>query len=133
MNDRAKIIDHYLQQLDNPDFEITQIRSDLERNNFDEDEIRVIVRLVDNELQRRQLTSSRYKNAGELVWVGGILTALGAGYTIATYTGLINMGNSFLLVYGPILGGLSILVAALARKGKDPEKGNVKKRIRKKI
>jgi|SRR5690606_15753971 len=118
MNDRAKIIDHYLQQLDNPDFEITQVRADLERNNFDEEEIRVIVRLVDNELQRRQLTGSRNKQAGELIYVGGILTALGAGFTIATYTGLINMGNSFLLVYGPFLGGLSILVAALTRKRK---------------
>lgn len=84
MNDRAKIVDHYLQQLEDPNFEITQVRKDLERNNFDDEEIRIIVMLVDRELQRRLLTNSSNKKAGELIYIGGILTALGAGITIAT-------------------------------------------------
>lgn len=129
MNDRAKIVSYDLEKLDDPNFEIAQVRADLERNNFDEEEIRVIVRLVDNELQRRVLNSARSSGAVEWVWVGAILTALAAGITIATYVGIIDMGDSFMLAYGPFLGGLAILVIGLAGKGS----GNVltiKKRTR---
>lgn len=128
MNDRAKIVDYYLQKLDDPNFEITQVRADLERNNFDEEQIRIIVRLVDNELQRRVLTSARSSRAVEWVWVGAILTALGAGITIATYVGIIDMGDSFMLVYGPFLGGLAILFAGLARKGASGNGLKIKRR-----
>ncbi|HEX7014688.1 MAG TPA: hypothetical protein VF191_04200 [Cyclobacteriaceae bacterium] len=128
MNDRAKIVAYYLQKLDDPDFQITQVRADLERNNFDEEEISVIVRLVDSELQRRVLTSARSRHAIEWVWVGGVLTVLGAGFTIATYVGIIDMGDSFMLVYGPFLGGLAIMGAGLARKGKGNGGLSIKRR-----
>lgn len=117
MNDRTKIVTYYLEKLDDPNFEIAQVRADLERNNFDEEEIRVIVQLVDNELQRRVLNAARSSGAVEWVWVGAVLTILGAGFTIATYVGIIDMGDSFMIVYGPFLGGLAILFAGLARKG----------------
>lgn len=131
--DRSKIVAHYLQQIENPDFQIAQIRRDLEGNNFDEEEIRTIVRLVDSELQRRLLATTRKRKAGDLVYIGGILTAIGAGITIATYTGLIDMGDSFLIIYGPFLGGLSILFAALTQKSKGREKGPPTRGIKRKM
>lgn len=114
--DRAKIVDYYIQKIENKEFEIYQVREELTKNNFEEEEIRIIVRLVDNELQRRLHTKSNDSSSNELIWIGTILTIVGAGITIATYTGIIDMGNSFLITYGPFLGGLSILMGGIARK-----------------
>ncbi len=113
---RAKIVDYYIQKLDNKDFEIYDVRKELEKNNVGEEEIKVIVRLVDNELQRHLRTKTNNDRSNDWVWIGSILTVVGAGVTIATYTGIINMGNSFLIVYGPFLGGLSILLGGIARR-----------------
>jgi hypothetical protein len=121
MKDRAKIVDFYLQKLSDKNFEISDVRKDLEKNSFDEAEIRIIVRLVDNELQRRLFIDSHNRKSFDLVYIGAILTFLGAGFTIATYTGLINMGDSFLIAYGPFLGGLSILMTGLAKRIKSKD------------
>jgi hypothetical protein len=116
MTERTKIVDFYLKKIADKDFEISDVRKDLERNSIDEDEIKVIVKLVDNELQRKLLTETENKRATDLVYVGAVITLIGLFITVGTYTGLIPMGDSFLIVYGPFLGGLSILFMGLARK-----------------
>jgi hypothetical protein len=116
MTDRAKIIDYYFQRINNKDFEISEVRRDLEKNNYDEDEIRIIVKLVDNELQRRNLLYTNNRKANDLIYIGGTVTMIGIIITVGTYTGLIEMGNSFLIVYGPFFGGLSILLTGLAKR-----------------
>lgn len=113
---RAKLVDHYLRKINEGDFEIIQVRQELEANRVPEDEIRKIVWLVDNELQRQLLTRTANAKSNEIIWYGLALAALGAIVTIATYTGLINMGNSFLLLYGPFLAGISLMVGGIARK-----------------
>ena len=114
--DRVKIVDYYLQKVNDTDFTILDIRRELEKNNVDEQEIRTIVRLVDNELQMRLVQKSTGDKSKELVWFGGIITALGLIVTIGTYTGVIRMGNSYLLAYGPILSGLAILFYGLGKR-----------------
>jgi hypothetical protein len=113
--DRVKIVNYFIDKIEDKNFEIHQVRQELEKNNLDEEEIRIIVRLVDNELQRRLLLNTENKRSNDLIWIGLILTAIGMGITIGTYTGIINMGDHFLITYGPFLGGLSILFGGLAR------------------
>jgi len=115
MTERSKIVNFYLQRLTDS-FEISEVRKDLERNNYDEDEIKLIVRLVDSELQRRLLTATNNKRANNLVYIGAILTLVGVSVTLGTFTGIINMGNSFIIVYGPFFGGISILFMGLANR-----------------
>lgn len=113
---RAKVIDHYIKKINVEGFDVYQIRKELEKNGLEEEEIKIIVRLVDNELQRslkRKQESDRVKPA---ILIGLILTIVGAGITIATYTGIIDMGSSYLIVYGPFFGGLSILIGGIARR-----------------
>ena len=98
------------------DFEISEVRKDLEKNNFEEEEIKTIVRLVDNALQRKLQIVTNNKKANDLIYIGAITTLVGVIITVGTYTGLISMGNSYLIVYGPFLGGLSILLMGLAKK-----------------
>lgn len=113
---RAKIVDYYIEKINDKDFSILGVRQELEKNNLDEQEIKIIVRLVDNELQRRLTTRTTSNNSKELIWFGGIITVAGLIVTIGTYTGLIRMGNYFLLAYGPILSGLSILFYGLGKR-----------------
>jgi hypothetical protein len=47
-----------------------------------------------------------------------VLAVIGAGITIASYIGLIPMGNSFLITYGPFFGGLSILFSGMVKRRK---------------
>jgi hypothetical protein len=111
---RAKIVDHYIHKVTEENFDIDQVRKELVWNNVDEDEIRIIVRLVDNEVQRRIVTTSGSKRSTALVGVGLVVTLVGAAITIFTYFGIIDTGNSFVIAYGPFLGGLSILAGGLA-------------------
>ena len=43
---RAKLVDHYISRSREPGFEIDQIRKELAAHQIDEEEIKVIVRLV---------------------------------------------------------------------------------------
>lgn len=113
---RAKIIDYYLEKSQREGFELDEIWRDLTKNNVDEEEIRIIVRLVDNEMQRRMFHNSDGKQSNNLIWIGLILTVVGASITIGTFTGLLNTGRSFILAYGPFLVGLSILARGIAKK-----------------
>lgn len=113
---RAKLVDHYIDKLSRPGFEFHQIRQELEANNIDDEEIRIIVMLVDNEIQRRLIKSEVNKNFSALIYVGGIIAALGAFITIGSFMGILNTGNHFIIAYGPLLGGLAILVVGLARR-----------------
>ena len=112
---RAKIVNYYVEKVNDKDFTILDARIELEKNNIEEQEIRIIIGLVDNELHRRVASKSRGGKPKELIWVGGVITAVGLIFTIGTYIGVIKMGNYFLLAYGPILGGLSILFYGLGR------------------
>jgi len=113
---RAKIIDHYIEKSKEPGFEIDQIRKELEPRNIPEEEIRIIVRLVDNTMQKQITNKSDHSKNNELIWVGAFLTIFGAGITIGTYTGTIDIGNNVLIVYGPFFGGLSLLFGGWAKK-----------------
>jgi len=115
---RAKLVDYYIEKSKEPDFRISQVRKELEARNIPDEEIKAIVRLVDHSMQMDALTKSSNKRANEFIIAGAILTLVGAGVTIGTYTGLIDMGNSFLIVYGPFFGGLSILLGGVAMKRK---------------
>jgi hypothetical protein len=113
---RAKLIDYYLDKLSQPGFEFHQIRQELEANNVDEEEIKIIVRLVDNEVQRKLATRNASAGANQIIVTGAVISAIGALVTVGTYTGIINTGNYFIIAYGPFFAGLSILVAGLARR-----------------
>ncbi len=52
------MIDHYLQRLTDKGFEIYDVRRELEKQNVEEEEIKIIVRAVDDELQARLLKSA---------------------------------------------------------------------------
>lgn len=113
---RAKLIDYYIEKSQSQDFQIDQIRKELEPNNIPEEDIRAIVKLVDNHILNSAFTKNSKNKSTELIIAGTILALLGVGVTIATYTGLINLGDNFLVVYGPFFGGVSMIFGGLAQR-----------------
>lgn len=116
--ERAKIFDYYLQKVNDKDFDLYDARKEMEKNNIEEDEIKVIIRLLDNQIQRRLVQSSHRDKSKEIIGIGAVLTFVGASITIGTYTGIFNTGDSFLIVFGPVVVGISILVGGLSLRKK---------------
>jgi hypothetical protein len=114
--DRKQTIDHYIQRLSDRKFEIYQVRKELEQQNVDEAEIKIIVRAVDDEIQRRLHTRSSKDYAGEFIRFGVVLMVIGGLITVASLTDLINTGNFLFVTYGPFFVGLSMLLVGLFKK-----------------
>ncbi|GMQ24706.1 hypothetical protein Aoki45_13880 [Algoriphagus sp. oki45] len=112
MKDPQAIFDYYLEKIQEKDFDLAEVRKTLEGENFPEEEIRPLIKRLDNELQRQAFSKINQSNRVNLMGLGLFLIALGLVVTLGTFLGLIPSGNSFILAYGPIFGGLGITVSA---------------------
>jgi len=113
---RARIVDYYLEKVDGKNFDLFDARKEMEKNQVDEQEIKTIIRLLDNELQRKMIYEAQRKQANAIFWIGVVVSSIGAVITLGTFFGFIPMGNSFLLAYGPFFSGLAIMFSGLAKK-----------------
>jgi hypothetical protein len=120
--DRRQLIDHYIQRLSDKNFQIYEVRKELEQNNIDQEEIKIIIRAVDNELQRRLLAKRSQDHSADFIRMGAVLMLIGAMITITTYTGIIDTRDFFIIAYGPFFGGLSILLVGLVKRKKKHSK-----------
>ena len=128
--DRKQRIDHYLQRLTDKGFEIYDVRRELEQQNVEEEEIKIIVRAVDDELQARLLKSANPDYAGVFIRIGIILILIGIALALAMVVGVVEPGDFFIFVYASFFGGLSVLLFGLFKRKKadvdntpDPSKG----------
>ena len=63
---RAQIVDYYIQKIDNKEFDIYQLKKELKEKNIEDQEIKVIAKLIDNEIQRRLLLKFNKKKLSAL-------------------------------------------------------------------
>ncbi len=112
---RAKIIDHYLNRIQAGEIEIIKVRQELESHKVPEDEIRIIMRLVDNALQRQLRINQSNASQNTLLWSGAALTATALLVMAGTYTGFIPARFIF-VPYGAVLSGVSMVISALAKR-----------------
>ncbi|GAB2498264.1 acetate uptake transporter family protein [Algoriphagus taiwanensis] len=124
-------IDYYLNKIQEKDFDLGEVRKAMEKENFPEEEIRSVIKRLDNELQRQAFDQVNRSNRINLMGLGLVLIALGLVVTLGTFLGLIPSGNSFILAYGPIFGGLGITVSAyLSKKRNGTARGKFENRKR---
>lgn len=97
--------------------EYDAIRRDLRARGCEEDEIGKIIREADDlfldsllEEKEEPLFKLNYKLTGY-----GLII-LGSGVTFLTYTGIIDLGNIYLIFYGPVISGIG-MIGYDARKG----------------
>lgn len=103
---RTKIVDYYVNKLSD-NFDISIVRSGLEQQSVKEDEIKTIVRLVDNELQKRLLRKRKDNARNNFLIVGIFLYVLGFFLPLLFEGNLIYIFlifGSLLLIVGYFLG-----------------------------
>ena len=88
-----------------------EIRKYLENKSVDKEEIAVIMRMVGNELERGAIKKVRNSYGKEVKLVGLFLFLTGMLLTAGTYFGIITTGNTIIIAYGPVVGGLIMMVS----------------------
>ncbi len=114
--DRKQRIDHYVQRLSDKKFQIYDVRLELEQQKVDEEEIKFIVRAVDEELQNRLLSAQSRDQSTMFVRLGIILMVVGTAITVAFVTDALKTKSFMFLTYGPFIIGVSMLLVGLFKR-----------------
>ena len=130
---RAQIVDHYIMQSTQKGFEIDQVRKELEANNVPEEEIRVIVQMVDKEVRESAVFQSKRKQGTQLIVAGSILVVVGLLIIAISYIYDLDFQQSYVLLYGPVVGGASLIFTGLAKRRGEEDERKRKWRTPKKI
>ena len=112
---KENAIDYFFKKIESNEIEFSSLRKRLETDGFDKDTINTIVRQVDKQLIRASEIRASHAKGKNLFYGGLLLAFVGVIITIGTYTGIIDMGNKFLIAYGPVAVGL---ITALTGKTK---------------
>lgn len=100
--DRKKLLAYCIEETKNgKDFDV--LRKELEQLNLEEKYISEIIKYVSNQMINKALTVVKKGHKREYFRIGWFLLIAGAFITIASYTGIIDMGNSYIVFVGPII------------------------------
>lgn len=102
---RAKTVDHFVEEVQAGRLELSGIRPKLEQENVPDEEIRIVFRLVDRQVQKGVLQVAENDRNRNMLYGGLILCGAGLVVTVGTYLGIFDMRGYYLVAYGPILGG----------------------------
>lgn len=106
--DKGKILKHYFDRIGDKNFELDQVRRELESADFDEADIRWVVKQVDNEIQRRLFAGSSSNYKFELTGWGVIISLIGIILIFLTRLEVIDYSYGGWINYGVLLSGLSL-------------------------
>jgi len=101
------IIDEYVEKRKNG-LDFSEIRKELKNLNLTSEEIRIIVREIDNQVINDELYKSKNTLVNEMKYIGLFLMLGGGFVTVASYFGLIDTNGYYVISYGPIIGGYLI-------------------------
>ncbi len=85
------------------------IKKDLKSKGWSDIEIKEIVKDADHELLDSLIEPVKVRRKINNKLLGWFLIITGMAVTISTYIGVVDLGNSFILLYGPVLSGLALL------------------------
>ncbi len=103
---RAETIDEFVEKIHKGIVGFSTLRQSLAERGIENDEINIIVKQVDSEVQNLMIKDA-VRNRGKNMFIGGVLIlTVGLIITIGTWIGLIGNGRVWVLAYGPILVGL---------------------------
>ena len=109
--DYNDLIDYYVGlKLKGTDY--TTIREELKQRNINDDAIKTIINDIDDVIIHEEWDKIRKGKQREYYIFGLFLAALGLFITFATYTGFINLGDSYIIMYGPFFSGIFLMLYA---------------------
>lgn len=108
--DKGKIIDHYTEEIASGRKDFAQVRADLKTLGYEEEYIDQVIRYIDNKLISGDFQKVNKRAGREYFYVGLFLLAAGLIGSLGTYFGIIDVGNAYVITYGPIIVGLGMTV-----------------------
>jgi hypothetical protein len=120
MEAKEKIIEAYIDRIQKKEIEFDQIRKELESKSTDSSLITSIVKEVDDILLTQLALTDSGSKSKKLLIFGVAATAIGATLTFGSFIGLFSTSNQVvvMIAYGPLIGGISLIFAALRRKSR---------------
>jgi len=92
------------------------IRKELLDKGLDNQQTTVIIRSIDNKILKGAHRKMGNSKGNEMIYIGLALFMGGLIVTIGTYMGYIDMGDRFLIMYGPIFSGIAIIAMGLTKR-----------------
>lgn len=90
--------------------DFSEIRKELKAKGESDDTIRIVIRSIDRciiEIEREKTELRRVK---ERFYIGLCIFGLGLSVSVGSYMGFIEMGDSYVIAYGPVLGGFMMMM-----------------------
>lgn len=111
-----KELEEYYFEKKRDGMDFSEIRRELRDRNIGEDDIKQIIREIDDKIlsQAEELSSKSKLNSQ--FFIGVFLFTIGLFLTIGKYFGLVNLGNYFIIAYGPIFAGLGMMINSKANR-----------------
>jgi len=102
--DISIIIDYYVEQKQKG-LDLSEIRKELKARNLDADKIKFIMREIDNRILFKEQDKGFKVNTNGTKIIGLVLMFGGIFVTVVTFFGVVDLGGSYLIAYGPIISG----------------------------
>ena len=117
---------YFTKKIEGMDFSV--IRAELRNRKLSAEDIKSIVCSIDDKLlQNIHSSNSRNETNGTMI-IGALLVLGGTMLTFGTYTSWINLGDYYIISYGPILGGLGMMANSKQSRSTRFERQNRNKR-----
>lgn len=101
MGSKPDIIEPYLKKLDEKNFDLSHVRKALEEEHYPEEEIKAIIKILDNELQQRAFEKLNNATRFNLMGLGLTLTGIGILVTFGTFLALFPVETRLYLLMDP--------------------------------
>ena len=96
----------YSEKITSETMEFSELRKTQESKGYEQKEIDIIVNRVDRNLIKAAELKHEHSVGKNIFIVGLLIMAAGILTTVLTYTGIVDLGNEYIVAYGPALGGL---------------------------
>ncbi len=112
----SELVQFFVDKVHRGEISFDKVRPELVSRGMAEDEIKLVVRRVDEELQNQLLADQR--SSPQLIVVGIVILAIGLAVTIGIYAGLFSSIRSFVALFGyiPVVAGIAMIFVSLKRK-----------------
>lgn len=118
-----ELINELANKVNRGEITFDKVRPILEEKGFDEQRIRVLVRSIDDEVQKAMLKGSESSYVERLIPLGIVLIVIGAVMALGSLAGFFSLSSqlSVIVTYGSLVAGIVLVVAGIRRKRtKDP-------------
>ena len=114
----SELVQFFVDKVQRGEITFDKVRPELMSRGMGEDEIKIVVRRVDEELQNQLLSGQ--KSSPQLIVVGIIISAVGVILTIAVHSGFFSSIRSYVALFGyiPIVAGIAMIFVSLKRRNR---------------